>query len=109
MIHKKSQQINPESRIPIEGRCKAHIKKCLSSTVLFQIGTTNINVFNNGITINDSYYNDRQKIYENKSRLLSEKSIGYQSKDISYSIRKKYNERKLENVVHRRSKTETME
>jgi hypothetical protein len=63
------------------------------------------NILNNGVNLGDSYYNDRQKIYLKRSRFLTSQSVGYQSKDISYSIRRKYDEKKIERVMHERNKT----
>lgn len=50
---------------------------------------------NNGVKLTDSYYNDRQNIYLKQSRILSQKSVGYQTNKISYSERKKYNQKKI--------------
>ena len=49
----------------------------------------------NGVKLPSSFYNDRRKIYLKQSRALSEKSLSYQSKEISFSERKKYTQDKV--------------
>lgn len=38
----------------------------------------------------NSFYNDHNRIYENRSRIMSEKNMSFQNKAISFSARKKY-------------------
>lgn len=65
---------------------KNNISKSLSSSMITQGSLKK----GNGVKLPSAYYNDRRKIYMNQSRALSETSITYQSKDISFSERKRY-------------------
>ena len=60
--------------------------KSLSSSIL----STKSARKDNGIKLASSYYNDRRQIYLKQSRTLSEKSKRYQTKEISFSERRKY-------------------
>jgi hypothetical protein len=101
--HKK-KVVNTSLAVENNNRsCKNKMDISMGSSTNVQ--SKSFNVINHGANFGDSYYNDRQQIYFDQSRLLSSQLIGYQSKDISYSIRKKYNERKIESVMHRRSQT----
>jgi hypothetical protein len=55
-------------------------KKLNSSSLSATSLKNSIKFFDNGVKLASSYYNDQQNIYVKRSRMLSEKSLSYQTK-----------------------------
>lgn len=84
-------------------RQRHNTSKSMSHSILSDRSTTSRR--DNGIKLPFGHYNDRRDVYLKTSRALSEKSIRYQSKDISYSERKKINQSHIEKVIKTRAST----